>query len=428
MKVAIAGYGVEGESNYRYFSANPNNTITIVDQRNPDLTIPTGVATIIDENAFSKLDDFDLVIRTAGLAPRKIKTKGRVWSATNEFFSKCPAKIIGVTGSKGKGTTASLIASILEAAGKKVWLLGNIGKPGLDVLDQISHDDIVVYELSSFQLWDIEKSPSIAVVLYIEQEHLDVHIDMNEYIGAKSNIAKFQSVDDVIIYNAENKYALDIAKLSSATYKIGYPNNASAHVREGKFYYGEQEICSINKLRILGKFNQMNACAAIDAIWQITSDINAVAKGVGAFTGLPHRLQFVRELDGVSYYDDSIATIPGAAIAAIKSFDMPKVVILGGSSKGSDFTDLAKSLVGTEVQAVLIGSEAHKISKALDVVGFNKYEIIEEPTMDKIVKRARELAVPGGVVLLSPAAASFGLFKNYTDRGNQFISAVNNLN
>ena len=175
MKIAIAGYGLEGESNYRYWANGAENDITIVDQRQPDRTMPNGVATIIGEDAFEKLQDFDLVIRTAGLAPLKIKTSGKIWSATNEFFSKCPALIIGVTGSKGKGTTASLITNILHESGKKVWLIGNIGEPSLDVLNQIDKNDIVVYELSSFQLWDLEKSPHIAVILFIEKEHQNIH-------------------------------------------------------------------------------------------------------------------------------------------------------------------------------------------------------------------------------------------------------------
>ncbi len=157
MKIAIAGYGVEGEANFAYWSKDPSNEIVIVDQKAiPDRPLPQGVATILAPNAFEQLDGFNLVIRTAGLPPRNIKTNGKIWSATNEFFAKCPADIIGVTGSKGKGTTASLIASILEAAGRKVWLVGNIGQPGLEVLDQIHPEDIVVYELSSFQLWDVE--------------------------------------------------------------------------------------------------------------------------------------------------------------------------------------------------------------------------------------------------------------------------------
>ena len=424
MRIAIAGYGIEGEESYKYFSANPNNKVVIVDEKQQfDASLPEGAKTILGAGIFERLQDFDLVIRTAGLAPRKIKTNGKIWSATNEFFSKCPCMIIGVTGSKGKGTTASLIASILTEAGKKVWLVGNIGKPSLEMLNQIKKNDIVVYELSSFQLWDIEKSPHISVVLFIELEHQDVHLGMDEYVNAKANIAKYQTVDDMLIYNETNEYARRIAQLA-VSHKIGYPNNNSAHVEEGFFWHGEQKICSISSLKIVGGFNQINACAAIDAVWQITQDTEAIERGISAFKGLPHRLQLVRELDGVSYYDDSIATIPGAAIAALRSFDGLEVIILGGSSKGADFSELALEMTKRNVKAILIGNEADRIASACKIVGFHNYEMIENPTMEYAVRRAHELAKPGGVVLLSPAAASFDMFKNYTDRGEKFASAV----
>ena len=426
MKIAIAGYGIEGKSSYNYWSANPKNSITIVDQKMPECQLPEGVDTIIGEDAFEKLQDFDLVVRTAGLAPIKIKTNAKIWTASNEFFANCPAKIIGVTGSKGKGTTASLITSILEAAGKKVWLVGNIGSPALDIIGKIKSDDIVVYELSSFQLWDIEKSPDIAIILFIEQEHLDNHTDIDDYINAKSNISKYQTKDDILIYYQPNQYAQDIAS-SSKAHKIGYPNNKTAHVFENYFYYNEQLICSVKSLSIVGKFNYDNACAAIDAIWYITNDINAIERGLRSFKGLPHRLQLVRELDNVKYYDDSIATIPGAAIAALKAFDNSKVIILGGSSKGSDFSELGKELKKHDVRAILIGDESEKIANSCRIAGFSDYEIMDNTTMVEIVKKAKSLSKKGGVVLLSPASASFGLFKNYSDRGDQFIDAVMKL-
>lgn len=188
MKIAIAGYGIEGEASYRYWSNDPDNQITIVDRRQPDCSVPAGIPTIIGIDAPEKLQGFDLVIRTPRMRPDMIKTDGKIWSIANEFFAKCPAQIIGVTGSKGKGTTVSLIASILESAGKKAWVLGNIGKPALDILGQVQPDDFIVYELSSFQLCDLEKSPHIAVILFIEQEHLDVHSNIEEYVADRKSV------------------------------------------------------------------------------------------------------------------------------------------------------------------------------------------------------------------------------------------------
>lgn len=433
MKIAIAGFGVEGQSNYAYWAKDPRNELTIVDERSPqDIpNLPEGATVLTGSEVFSQLQDFDMVIRTAGLAPHKIATNGVVWSATNEFFEKCPAPIIGVTGSKGKGTTSSLIASILEAAGKKVWLVGNIGVASLDVLSDIQPDDIVVYELSSFQLWDAKKSPQTAVVLMIEQEHLDVHRDMEDYIQAKANITRWQTQDDLLVFNAENSYASQIAEHSSAR-KVGIPSSSAAHIDTARevFMYGDEVLCSVNELRIPGIHNRTNALAAIDAVWPMTQDGAVIKAGLNNFKGLPHRLAYVATVNDVAYYDDSIATTPGSAIAALRAFPgQSKVIILGGSYKGSDFTGLAQELAAQTqpTQAIVIGAEASRIVAALDEAGFTQYEVIENATAPLFTRRAAELAQPGGVVLLSPSAASFGLFKNYADRGDQFIAAVRSL-
>lgn len=427
MKIAIAGYGVEGRANYQYWSKDHSHELTIVDQvQVPDDQLPAGVKTIFGETAFEQLDGYDLVIRTAGLAPFKIKSDGRIWSATNEFFEKCPCIIIGVTGSKGKGTTASLIASILRAGGRTVHLVGNIGQPGLEIVETIRPDDIVVYELSSFQLWDAVQSPHTAVVLYIEKEHLDVHRSMDEYVSAKANIARFQSVEDSIIYDSGNTYARWIAELSPAR-KIAYPSAETVHIVDDIFYYGEQKLCSVSHLQLRGEHNIFNAIAAINAAWPYVNEPLAIEAGLENFSGLPHRLAYVATVGSVHYYDDSIATTPSSAIAALRSFDQPKTIILGGSSKGSDFSELATELTKHHVFALLIGDEAGPMATAMDNVGFHSYEIVADQSMPAIVTRAARIAEPGSVVLLSPAAASFGLFKNYIDRGEQFIAAVQQL-
>lgn len=425
MKIAIAGYGVEGQASHRYYSKDPANDITIFDQ-NPDFVGSEGFKTVVGPDAFKHMGGFDLVLRSPPIAPYDLKTDGRIWSGTNEFFARSPADIVGVTGSKGKGTTSSLIASILEAAGKKVWLIGNIGIPALDVLDQVQSDDVVVFELSSFQLWDLETAPKTAVVLLIEQEHLDVHKDMAEYVAAKGNITRTQTSDDLLIFNAQNEYSRSIAEYSQAQ-KVGYPSEATTHIKDGYFYNGEQKMCSIDAVQLPGLHNLENATAAIDAVWKYTQDSAVIEQGLRAFKGLPHRLSFVADVDGVKYYDDSIATTPTSAIAALRAFAVPKVIILGGSSKGSDFTELAKELTQHDVTALLMGEEATRIAEVCEQAGFTNFEIIENPTMTKVVARAHEIAKEGSVVLLSPSTASFGLFKNYADRGDQFIAAVNNL-
>lgn len=428
MKIAIAGYGVEGEANYRYWNT-PENQVVIVDESQPARDVPVDASIIVGDNAFTKLNGYDMVVRTAGLAPRKIATDGKVWSATNEFFAKCPAPIIGVTGSKGKGTTCSLIASILQSAGRTVHLVGNIGVPALDILATIQPDDIVVYELSSFQLWDLEQSPHAAVVLMIEPDHLDVHADMDEYVAAKSHIAQYQSVGDTIVFNTTNQYAQQIAELSAAE-KRGYQTDDFAHVSDGFFWYGEQKLCSVGTLQLAGAHNQDNACAAINATREYIQDGQVIAEGLAAFTGLPHRLKFVRELRDVRYYDDSIATTPGSAIAAIRAFDQPKVVIIGGSNKGADYSSLVNEIMASSTMraVIAIGEQGPVIAELLKERGVGELVNVQDShSMQEITTAASARAQPGDVVILSPACASFDMFKSYADRGDQFITAVNGL-
>lgn len=296
MKIAIAGFGLEGRASYDYWN-KVDNELVVVDQ-NPIHDLPQGAKNQIGEDAFRNLSGFDLVVRTAGLSPNKIRTDGKVWSATNEFFAKCPAPIIGVTGTKGKGTTCSLIASILRSAGKTVHLVGNIGVPALELLPKIQPDDVVVYELSSFQLWDLESSPQIAVVLMIEPDHLDVHADMDDYVDAKSNITTHQTSDDVVIYHPTNQYSKRIAD-KSLGHKLRYNEvgNGSVYVESNNFCVQGRIICDVNELRIAGAHNRENACAAITATLVFDDEITneQIIDGLKNFNGLPHRLKFVAE-------------------------------------------------------------------------------------------------------------------------------------
>jgi len=428
MNIAIAGYGAEGKANYRYFSTR-GHTVTIVDERASSSEMPDDADHLLGEGVFNDLNDYDLVVRTAGLAPHRITTNSKIWSATNEFFANCPAPIIGVTGTKGKGTTASLIASILKKAGRTVHLVGNIGTPALDVLDYVAAEDIVVYELSSFQLWDIEQSPHIAVVLMIEQDHMDVHANMDEYVAAKRNIVKWQSSADVVVYNQENSHSVAIA-MSSAAERIAVPSDEFVSVAWDSFWYGDQEICPTSTLKLAGAHNLDNACAAIAAVWNYTQNTKAIAAGLAAFDGLPHRLKHVRNVRNISYYDDSIATTPGSAIAAIRAFEAPKVLILGGSHKGASFDELARVASSGNVRAaILIGEEAPRLKRSFETYApdVTLHELGRNTTMKQIVEAARDAAQKGDVVVMSPACASFGMFENYADRGAQFVAAVRAL-
>lgn len=441
MKIAIAGYGLEGKQNYKYFN-KPGNDLTIVDERE-DIDTPSDAKYITGDGAYDDMSQFDMVIRTAGLSPLKIKKAKLVWSATNEFFAKCKAPIIGVTGTKGKGTTSSFITSILRSSGKKVHLVGNIGVPALSVLPDIRPEDFVVYEMSSFQLWDIKYSPHIAVVLMIEPDHLDVHTDFEDYLKAKSNIRRWQNLNDICIYHPSNPFSQKIASVTLATldqttkgdylnniHRYGIKDDGLVYIKDDFFYTNDRKICPISCVKLPGKHNLENACAAMSAVLELRLDIsdNQFAEGLRSFTGLPHRLKYVSEINDVKFYDDSISTTPGSAIAAIKSFTSPKVLILGGSYKGGDFTDLVKEIKKSNIrQIILMGDEANRIEQFLKDAGIVKYINLERCSMFEIVSKAATVASPGDVVILSPACASFGMFKNYQDRGKKFINAVDLL-
>ncbi len=427
MKVAIAGYGLEGKANLRYWQRK-GAEVTILDEHRVE-DAPTGIIVKSGPEAFNDLSSFDMVIRTASLNPIKLSSAKKVWSATNEFFAECLAPIIGVTGTKGKGTTSSLIASVLRTAGKTVHLVGNIGVPALDALASIQPDHIVVFEMSSFQLWDLKKCPHIAVILMIEPDHQDVHANMDDYVQAKANIRRNQVAGDICIYHPTNELSKLVACASdvSAPLRYGAAQDGACYVKDNAFYIRDQIICSTAELRLVGQHNIENACAAITAAWEYTQDTGAIAQGLHAFDGLPHRTKFICEVDGVKYYDDNYSSAPGAAIAAMKSFTAPEVLIMGGYDKHIDFSELAGAVRdrGNIKRIILIGQTQHQIAAALDAAGrHDMYELSSEVTLRPIVERARAIAVPGDVVIMSPACASFDMFKNFGDRGDQFIEIV----
>lgn len=429
LKVAIIGFGSEGLSAYKYF-LNQGADITIYDeQANPMQAVPPGIKFISGPNCFADLTGFDKVIRFPAIAPNRFKTDGERSSLTIEFIKACPAPVIGVTGSKGKGTTSSLIHLILENAGIRSHLAGNIGVPALDILPDVRPTDVVVLELSSFQLWDWHQSPAVGVVLMVEPEHQDIHSSIDEYLMAKSNLVRWQKDDDVTVYLPGNVMTETVAKVGKGK-KIPYTKAPGAHVVAGKIVIEGQEVCETKDIKLPGGHNIQNACAAITAAWQFTHDTIAMAKALHEFEGLEHRLKFVREVNGVSYYDDSFATTPTSAVAAMNAFTNPKVVILGGSDKGADYTEVGKAAVASDIRAfILIGLMRHKLQLALENAGYTGALALfdEISTMQNIVVEASRLARPGDVVVLSPACASFDMFKNYKDRGEQFIEAVNQL-
>lgn len=431
MNIAIIGFGVEGKAAYEYWRSG--NNITICDQ-STTLDLPADVSAKVGEHYLKGLDAFDLIVRSPFVRPDSITnansdaTSGKVTSCTNEFMRVCPTKnIIGVTGTKGKGTTSTLISQLLTSAGKRVHLGGNIGIAALDLLKNDIHpDDYVVLELSSFQLIDLQKAPHVAVCLMVVPEHQDWHQDESEYFAAKRQLFAKQVTDDIAIYFDGNDTSKSIAAASPGGH-IPYFIPPGAHVDKGNIVINDMKICSIEEVGLLGGHNLQNICAALTVVWPIAPNPALLRSVITTFTGLEHRLEFVNTIHGVQYYDDSFGTTPETAMVALESFEQPKVAILGGSDKGADYSDLAHKVAESTIRKVLlIGEQASRIQSSFDAIGFTNY-IAGGTTMREIVNNAQIEAKPGDVVLLSTGCASFDMFANYKDRGDQFKQAVRAL-
>jgi UDP-N-acetylmuramoylalanine--D-glutamate ligase len=425
-KIAVVGEGIEGLSSFKWLKAKGADVSMLDEKQGKDY--------------LRNLDNYDLVVRSPGIKIsdlEKYVKREKITSQIKLFFDLCPAEIIGVTGTKGKGTTASLIYEMLKKQGFDAYVGGNIGIPPFVFLDRLNVQSKVVLELSSFQLMDLKKSPHIAVMLMITSEHLDWHSSVEEYIDAKRNLLKGQREIDFAILNrdypATNESDIQTSGKIFTTSREREAAEEGCFVREGKVWMrteiGEVQIIDTAEILLPGKHNLENVCAASMAAGLVGVSVENIASVLKTFKGLEHRLELVATINGVRYYDDSFSTTPETAIAAIEAFKEPEVLILGGSNKNSDFTELGKVISKSEnVKLIIgIGVEWERI-KAQIAESLSPIPVIEgAKDMQTIVAAAAKLAVSGDVVLLTPACASFGMFKNYKDRGEQFKVEVNKL-
>jgi UDP-N-acetylmuramoylalanine--D-glutamate ligase len=397
--------------------------------------VPATVATHLGPGYLKNLDQFDLVIRTAGMNPAAIlkanPTLGdKLTTTVNEFIRAYPSRnVIGVTGTKGKGTTCTLITEMLKAAGKDAYLGGNFGISPFDFLPKITKDTWTVLELSSFMLHDLTHSPHIGVCLMVQPEHLDWHGNKDAYFAAKANLFKYQQPDDVAIYYADNVVSHKIASTSPGD-KIAYYDEPGAYIHDDKIMIDQTVLCKTSELKLLGKHNWQNVCAAVTAVWQVTQAPDAIRKVLTTFTGLPNRLELVREVKGVTYYNDSFASDPYATEAAINAIPGRKVLIVGGYERMLPLEQFAKTIVAHKKDirsVVLIGASAERVAQAFQKAGYTGYETTAAKTMPEIVGIAQELAERGDAVVLSPGFASFDLFTNFEVRGQAFREAVHAL-
>ena len=406
-----------------------------------------GVNVIFGPGYLNELKGFDVAFRSPGirlLEPALLKEQQRGMVLTSQikwFLDRSPAMVIGVTGTKGKGTTSTLIYEMLSQHFKnnphtRIYLTGNIGKvQPVEFLDELTSADIVAYEMSSFQLQDLHISPHIGVVLMVTSEHLDYHASLEEYRRAKEAIVKYQNEQDFAVINADYPASEEIGQTSAGK---KYFVTMQGEVEYGCYVKHDTVMLSLNPkqavavldckdLQLRGKHNLENVCAATLAASLAGAGIDAIRSVLKTFRGLEHRLEFVGEIGGVAYYNDSFSTTPETSIAAIRAFTDPEVVILGGSSKNSDFSDLGRTIAQAKnIEAlVLVGQEADRIELAITQAGGTNASILRgAKNMQEIFEQVKPLAKSGSVILLSPACASFGMFKNYKDRGEQFKEEV----
>lgn len=378
----------------------------------------------------------DLVFRTPGMHPNipalcALRESGaEITSEMEVFFELCPCTILAVTGSDGKTTTTTLISEMLKASGKTVWLGGNIGTPLLPLIDQIRDTDYAVVELSSFQLMDMRRSPHVAVVTNLAPNHLDVHKDMQEYIDAKINLFRYQGKEDILIVNADNDITSAFVGNGTTRY-FSY----SSKVKTGTYLDGDV-ICRngtpvLNKKEIVipGEHNVENYMTAIMAVDGLVED-ETVRQVARTFGGVEHRIEFVREVKGVRFYNDSIASSPTRTIAGLKSFPQKVILLAGGYDKKIPYDVLGPYIVEHVKAVYLCGATADKIRAAVEnAPGYapGAPALIDCADLKDATLKAAEDAKPGDVVLMSPASASFDQFKNFEVRGNYFKALVKEL-
>lgn len=387
--------------------------------------------------------ELDIIFRTPGMnfnlaELQKARQNGvAVTSEMEVFFDLCPATIFAVTGSDGKTTTTTLIAKMLEAEGKTVHVGGNIGRPLLPDVEKINKDDFVVVELSSFQLISMRKGPDVAVVTNVAPNHLDIHKDMEEYIGAKKNILVHQNAFSRTVLNLDNDITRDFmtdvrGQLMAFSMNKKIKNGAWLD-EDGVInmsYRGiSAPIMSKNDIAILGEHNVANYLAAISAVWGYAG-ADSIRKVAKEFYGVEHRIEFVREKDGVKYYNDSIASSPTRTIAGLKAFNQQVILIAGGYDKHIPFEPMAPFVTEKVKTLILCGPTADAIETAVKNDADyqeNHPVIVRVNNMEEAVEQAQKLAKAGDIVTLSPASASFDAYPNFVARGNHFKELVNKL-
>ena len=453
-RVAVIGFGVSNIPLVSYL-ITLDTDITVFDKRTIDkinkdkfeeYTL-AGVKFSLGEEYLKKLVGFDYILRSPSMRPdvpevvSEVNNGAILTSEIEMLMALCPSKIIGITGSDGKTTTTTLIYKILSEEGYNCYLGGNIGIPLFIRIDEMTPEDIVVLELSSFQLFTFKQSPQISVVTNIAPNHLDIHKDYDEYINAKKNILLYQNNNDLLVLNYDNEITRSFendakgrVRFFSSTQEL--QSGVIYSEQDGNIYICEngdkRAVINQEEIKLLGKHNFENCCTAIAAIKDLVS-VASIRNVLTTFNGVEHRNELVRVVNGVTWRNDSIGSSPSRTIAGLKSFKEKIVLIAGGYDKHLDYTELGKYIVSCAKALILLGQTSEKIKEATikamkdASVSENELPIFECSTLEEAVNEAYEISNDGDCVFFSPASASFDMFKNFEERGNKFKELVNKL-
>lgn len=397
-----------------------------------------GVKLELGEKYLEKLTGYEVIFKTPSMridceALVRAKKEGAyITSEMEEFVRYCKGKIYEITGSDGKTTTTTIISKLLEAEGYKTWVGGNIGTPLFSNIEEIDENHMVVLELSSFQLMTMNLPVDVAVVTNLAPNHLDMHKDMQEYIDAKKNIFLYQSNDSVLVLNRENDITYGFeseAKAEIREFSSKRVLENGAYFNEGVLYLDGNVVCKKDDIVIKGMHNVENYLAAFTAT-KDDVEIKTMKKVAESFAGVEHRCELVRELDGVKYYNDSIASSPTRTLAGLFAFERKVILIAGGYDKHIPFEPLAEEGYPFIKELILLGDTKDLIKEAFDKLTLNKninIPIVMVDSLEEAVNKAKEIAQSGDIVTLSPACASFDMFPNFAVRGNKFKEIVNSL-
>ncbi|MBW9174049.1 UDP-N-acetylmuramoyl-L-alanine--D-glutamate ligase [Clostridium estertheticum] len=440
-KVGVVGIGVSNIP-LIHFLVKLQAIVTAFDKKNQSMLGAAaidlkedGVKLILGENYLNDLTGFDVIFKTPSMRidnPALLRAKQGgtyITSEMEEFIKYCPAKIFGVTGSDGKTTTTTIIYNILKSEGYKTWVGGNIGNPLFANIEEITKDDKVVLELSSFQLMTMNVSADVAVVTNLSPNHLDIHKDIEEYIDAKKNIFKYQSNQDLLILNKDNDLTYELRKEAMGRVKyfsIIDKVKDGAYFQDNKLFIINNIVCNLDEIKLKGMHNVQNLLTAFCATQEDVS-VASMRKIATSFIGVEHRGEFVREVEGVKYYNDSIASTPTRTIASLKAFEKPVILIAGGYDKKIPFEPLAEEAYLNIKTLILVGATKYKIKEVFESVLMEKkisLEIILAEDFNEAILKAKLVAKPGDIVTLSPACASFDMFKDFAARGNKFKEIV----